>query len=374
MGLDLIAQKRDVINLYWLLLPLVGILFQFSKNRWSALHSIGTNDYLELIQKKEKKTSAFFSIYILITTWISHLAGASVGREGTAVQMGASLSDQIATRFSFSKEEKAIWIRAGMAAGFASVFGTPWAGTFFGLEINKVGSLSIKSILPCLITSFMANWISLHVYGTNHTVYPSISLPPPNIQFWLHIIILSLFLGLIGFIYKALESNIYKWADRLSTHFILKGIIFGLILYFILTSKFFETCIGLGSEKLLEPFSNNFENQFFLKKILSTSISIGLGYRGGEATPLFLIGSHAGAFISNYISLPIQLSAGIGFVALYCGLAKTPLTGMFLGIELFSPQAWFLYLVTTVIVIYFSGKHGLFSKQEWSDQLPKPLF
>jgi len=373
-GLEIAQNSRNSWQLMWFLLPAVGILFQFFKSYFPNLHHTGTNDYVEIVQQKEKKTSAFFSGYILLATWISHLAGASVGREGTAVQIGASFSEQLSHRFNFTKEEKSIWLRAGMSAGFASVFGTPFAGVLFGLEVSKVGEISWKSILPCLASAFFANFISLHVYDTNHIIYPAVFLPTQNIQFWANILFIGLFLGLIGFTYKALESNIYKLAERMPKHYILKGIISGLFVYLILQTETFKSCVGLGTEKLLEPFTKNNDLYFFIKKLFTTALSLGVGYKGGEATPLFLIGAHAGATFSNFSNLPIELAAAIGFVALYAGLAKTPLTGMMLGIELFTFHAWFIYLICTIIVIYTSGKKGLFATQNWSIKLPKPLY
>lgn len=373
-GLNFVQKLRIEWNAIWLLLPITGIIFQSIKNFQPDLHKTGTNTFVEIIQQKEKKTSAFFSIYILAATWLSHLAGASVGREGTALQMGASISEKFSELFKFSQVEKSIWIRAGVSAGFASVFGTPWAGAIFGLEINKVGEISWKSILPCISSAFLANWVSLHVYNTNHTFYPVVFLPSQNLSFWVHIAILGLFLSAIAYLYTALESNIFKWAEQLPKHYILKGIISGAIVYFILQSTYFHSSIGLGSEKLLEPFSPKLESFFFIKKLIATCLSLGLGFKGGEATPLFLIGSHAGAWISQFLSIPIALGAAIGFVALYCGLAKTPITGMILGIELFSFKGWLVYLMCTIIVIYFSGKKGLFSSQEWSQNIPKPKY
>ena len=210
--------------------------------------------------------------------------------------------------------------------------------------------------------------------NTNHTVYPAIFLPSLNSSFWLKLFILSLFLSAIAYIYKALESNIYKLSEQLPKHFILKGIISGLIVALLLSNQIFESSIGLGSQKLLVPFSNSFDSFYFIKKLLATATSLGLGFKGGEATPLFLIGSHASGFIGNTVGLPIGLAAAIGFVGIYGGLAKTPLTSMLMGIELFGKEAWFIYLLSTIIIIYFSGKKGLFSNQEWFEKIPKPFY
>jgi H+/Cl- antiporter ClcA len=99
-----------------------------------------------------------------------------------------------------------------------------------------------------------------------------------------------------------------------------------------------------------------------------------LGFKGGEATPLFLIGSQAAANLQDIVSLPIGFLAALGFCSLYTGLAKTPATGMAIGCELFGSSALICYLVVTLIVMYTSGKSGLFSKQTWAPWIPKPLY
>jgi H+/Cl- antiporter ClcA len=163
-------------------------------------------------------------------------------------------------KMSCSSQEKSIWIRAGMAAGFSSIFGTPMAGCFFGLEIGTVGKIHWPSLIACISTSFLANFISLHVWGTKHVFYPLVFLPTISMLFWAKLIIIGLFLGIIGLIYKRLESNISKLVAQLPRQAILKGLISGLILFVLFQIPFFKFSIGLGSEYLLQPFQETYSH------------------------------------------------------------------------------------------------------------------
>ena len=304
--------------------------------------------------------------YLIIpATWLSHLAGASVGREGTAVTMGRVLGEKISSSSVFPK--------AGMAAGFASVFGTPLAGAFFALEVGEVGKINFRHLPACVFAAFSANFVSLHVYGTKHLSYPVLFLPSFSGEFYAKLALMGLFLALIAFLYKRSESIIISSFDKLPVQGPLKGILAGLILLGVLSIPVFHETSGLGSKFLLRPFEE-VAPDFALWKLLATNLSLGLGFKGGEATPLFLIGSHAASGFASWFGLPIGLAAAIGFVSLYGGLAKTPLAATFLGMELFGPSAWFCYLIITLIVLFGSGKKGIFSNQTWADYLPKPLY
>jgi H+/Cl- antiporter ClcA len=333
-GLDWIQQNGS----YLYALPILGLVFQ----------------------------SFPFPAYLIIpATWLSHLAGASVGREGVAVAMGRVLGEKITSSSVFSK--------AGMAAGFASIFGTPLAGAFFALEVGEVGKINFRHLPACLLAAFFANNFSLHVYGTKHLSYPSIFLPSFSASLYAKLALLGLFLALIAFLYKRSESIIISAFDKSPVQGPLKGFLAGLILFGVLSIPVFHESSGLGSEFLLRPFTA-VSSDFALWKLLATNVSLGLGFKGGAATPLFLIGSHAASGFASWLSLPLGLSAAIGFVGLYGGLAKTPLAATFLGMELFGPSAWFIYLIITLIVLFGSGKKGIFASQTWADYLPKPLY
>lgn len=355
-------------------LPLLGVCFQYLAKRPNSSFQLGTNDLIDRVNQKRDDIPWVFGPFMLVGTWLSQLFGASVGREGTAVQMGGAASYQISHWLGLEESDKIDWLRAGMSAGFASVFGTPWAGCLFGLEISKVGQISFRSFIPCLFSAFGANWVSLHVWGTNHNNYPTIFLPEINGAFWVKIACIGLFLGLIGLFYSRLESVISKSFDQLPIHHILKGILAGLILLLIFQFPYFQESIGLGSSFLLRPFESGETTNFAFSKTLATSLSVGLGFKGGEATPLFLIGAHASSALHEIILLPIPFLAALGFTCLYTGLAKTPLTSLAMGTELFGMEAWFCFLICTLMVMYISGKNGIFKKQAWANWIPKPLY
>jgi H+/Cl- antiporter ClcA len=370
-GLQLIEENR---HSYFLLgLPLVALLLYRSR-KWT-FSQVGTNDLIKQLNGETVPNSFLQTPFTLASTWLSHLVGASVGREGAAVFMGGSLANASANQFNLSPAEKSIWLRAGMSAGFAAIFGTPWAGCFFGLEMKEVGKIHFRSFFACISSAFAANLVSLHVYGTKHVLYPHIFLPSISLVFWAKLVLIGLFIALIARFYSRLESIISFASDKLLIQAYQKAILAGLILLALFNFPEFQESVGLGSEYLLRPFEENFTAGYFaIEKLIATCLSLGLGFKGGEATPLFLIGAHATAGLAHILELPGPFLAAIGFTCLYMGLTKTPIAAMCMGIELFGTDAWFCYLIVTIITIYFTGNKGIFKSQTWANYVPKLPF
>src|SRR5476651_2825519 len=142
--------------LVWLL-PLAG----FGVG-WIYLHvgrSVegGANLLIDEIHDPKKIIPLRMAPLVLGATVVSHLFGASVGREGTAVQMGGTLADQLTHLFRMAQRQRRLLIMAGMSAGFASVFGTPLAGAIFGLEVLAIGRMRYDALLACLAASVVAD-------------------------------------------------------------------------------------------------------------------------------------------------------------------------------------------------------------------------
>src|SRR5206468_6373283 len=92
-------------------------------------------------------------------TLVSHLFGASVGREGTALQMSGSLTDLVARHLHLPPEDRRLRLIASLAAGFGSVFGDPWAGAVFAIEVQSIGRVRYRAVLPALAASFVGDGV-----------------------------------------------------------------------------------------------------------------------------------------------------------------------------------------------------------------------
>ncbi|MBO73141.1 MAG: chloride channel protein, partial [Flavobacteriales bacterium] len=132
-------NTRETNNWLIFLLPLGGVLVAVAYKFFGRSLGKGNNLIIEEVQSPSKLISFLMAPLVLIGTIITHVFGGSAGREGTAVQMGASLADQLNFLTKFTEEERKILLMCGMAAGFSSLFGTPLAGAVFALEIIFIG-------------------------------------------------------------------------------------------------------------------------------------------------------------------------------------------------------------------------------------------
>jgi H+/Cl- antiporter ClcA len=101
----------------------------------------------------------------------------------------------------------------------------------------------------------------------------------------------------------------------------------------------------------------------FAAKTLFTSVTLGAGFKGGEVTPLFYIGSTLGNALSRVLPLPSSLLAGMGFVAVFAGAANTPIASTLMAVELFGAEAGAFAGIACVLSYLFSGHKGIYSSQ-----------
>jgi H+/Cl- antiporter ClcA len=107
------------------LLPAGGWFIGWTYYKYGSSVVRGNNQIIDEYRSPRKIIPLRMAPMILIGTLLTHLFGGSAGREGTAVQMGGALADQVTGWLGLSTEDRRILLLAGVSGGFASVFGTP---------------------------------------------------------------------------------------------------------------------------------------------------------------------------------------------------------------------------------------------------------
>ena len=349
-GLIWIGDIRKEYLYYFVpFLALAGLLIVFIYQKFAGKTGKGMGLIFEVGHGTEKEIPLRLVPILTVATWITHLFGGSAGREGVAVQLGATFSHRFNKYFNFPDKSK-VFLVTGMAAGFGGLFQTPIAALFFGLEVLALGNLQLYALLPAVVAAFTSSWTSsfLGLEKFTHIVNTTLSITP---TMFVKFAILGIIFGFAGNLFVYLQSFLKKFAAEKIKNPYYRIFIIGIFLSIILLLLHEGRYTGLGTNLIENSFLGKpiFGYDWILKLLLTTW-TLAAGFQGGEVTPLFSIGASLGVVIAIFFGLPIEFVAAAGYISVFGSATNTLLAPIFIGGEVFG----FNNLPFFVIIVIFA--------------------
>lgn len=355
-SIELVTEIREEYPFLIYLLPIAGIIIAAMYTYAKKYGSLNTMRVVSAI-KDGKDVPFIMAPLIFVSSCISHLCGASVGREGAALQLGGSIGYKIGTLFKLPKEVKKFMAPVGMSAVFSAVFGTPLTASVFVVE--AAGFPNILILLCTLVSSFAAFFTSL-LLGVAPVRF---NIPGNNeytLKFILAVVITGIVCGIVSVIFNKtlkIAGIIFKRIFK-SPYFM--GMAGGVILICMTLVAGTYDYNGAGMKVIESAMMGEVFALAFLIKIIFTSVSVGAGFKGGEIVPTFFVGATLGCTMGKFLGINPSVASALGFTALFCGMVNCPISSLIIAMEVFGFKMIPAFAIAVAVSYICSGKGGLY--------------
>jgi H+/Cl- antiporter ClcA len=305
------------------------------------------------LARSRELVSPWIGIGKVILTLLGLLGGASTGREGPTVQVGAAIMSSVGR---LTRIPRAGLILAGSCAGIAAAFNTPLGGIVFGIEEmsqafeRRTSGLTLAAVI-------MAGLTALAVKG-NYTYFGTVAASFPVSAAWLAIPACGIVGGALGGAFSrvvvATARGLPGWAGRFMARW---PAIFAALCGFgvaVCGQASGQTIFGTGYSEARHLMSHTgvlITPAFAILKILATLLSTISGIPGGIFSPSLAVGAGIGADIGLIFR---QADPGalflLGMVAYLAGVVQAPITAFVIVTEMTEARGMLIPLMATAVI------------------------
>jgi len=361
--------RTDARWLVWFL-PLAGLAVGFAYWRAGTAVAGGNAMLFDRVENHDRDVPFRLTPLVFCSSVVSHIAGASVGREGAALQMTSGVVDGWGTRLGLSARDKSFLLVSAIASGFGSIVGAPIAGAVFALEVRRDGNTRLPAALPALVASAVgvATVEVLGIARTRFPAFPEISL---GVDLFTRIAVASVLCGVLGLAFivsiggfRALLARVVTWPP-------LRPVVGGIVVLVLVVALDLADMQGLSLHLAVEAQTQGttlsdgvpgtLVREWWWKFVL-TVVSVGSGFIGGEVVPLIVLGALSGAAVGHVTGGDVALLAILGSVAMLAAGAKAPIACAILGAELFGWSGFGIFLAACLIARAASGHDSIYGR------------
>ena len=383
--LQRVGDIRDANPLYWIpALALGGIAIVLTYKKIGKGSERGMGIVFDVAHGNEREIPLRLIPLIMVTTWVTHLFGGSSGREGVAMQIGATLGHNISSKIPVDNAPRILLV-AGMAAGFAGLFQTPLAAIALSLEILLAGHLEMAALLPAAVAAVTAYKVSEMLGYEKFSIDLNAFSPDWNIAslfygdagldiyFVLKLAVLGLLFGIVGGGFARLLPLSKKFFAEKIPNPVKRVAIMGVALSVLLLLCWQGRYSGLGTNLTDMCFGNaaavsaNGAGIYawdWILKMLFTIVTLSVGFQGGEVTPLFTIGATFGAVIASLVGVPFALAAGLGYAAVFGAATNTLFAPILVGAEIFGFDTLPAFFIVCTVAYVCNGGKSIYAQKK----------
>ena len=291
----------------------------------------------------------------IVLTLFGLLVGASVGREGPTVQVGAAIMLAAGTAAGMKRGDG--MILAGGAAGVAAAFNTPLAGIVFAIE-ELAKEFEHRTSGLVLTAVILAGLASLAVLG-NYSYFGSTQAALTDLSSWVAVPVCGVVGGLLGAVFTVI---VVTAARRLPS--IAGGIVRRYPLIFAAVCGAAAAAIGAASGGLV--YGTGYAEAraalegtvslpwwYALAKLAATVLAAISGIPGGIFSPSLSVGAGLGAALAWCApTAPVGVAVLLGMVSYFAGVVQAPITAFVIVMEMTNNQAMILPLMAASLIGY----------------------
>ncbi len=301
---------------------------------------------------RQRLVSLRIAIGKVLLTILGLLCGASVGREGPTVQVGASLMFAVGR---MSPRRQPGLILAGASAGVAAAFNTPLAGIVFGIEEmgrsfeSRTNGLAIATVIAAGITS-------LAIVG-DYLYFGTTGVAIGNAMGWLAVVAMGIAGGLLGGLFsrgvilfsRGLPGGIGR---RIKAHPVLFALLCGFLVSLCgLASGGSVFGTGYAQARGLLEGGGGAPHAFGAWKFAATFLSAVSGVPGGIFSPCLATGAGLGFLASPLFGgVPLAALVLLGMVSYFAGVVQAPITAFVIVTEMTGDHAMIVPLMAAAFI------------------------
>lgn len=379
--LTAVSDVRDMHPIYWIPgLALAGAGIVFAYRKFGKGTERGMDMVFGVAHGKESEIPLRMIPMVAVATWLTHLFGGSAGREGVAMQIGATLGHNISRKIHVENAGRILLV-AGMAAGFAGLFQTPLAAIALAIEVLLVGHLELAALLPATAAAFTAYKVS-ELLGSEFPVKVNDILPADitriiwnddglDMNFVMKLVLLGILFGIIGGGFAKILSYAKTFFERKFANPYKRIVFGGIAISFLLLLFWQGRYAGLGTNLIDMIFAGSVQDAAaaihasdWILKLIFTIATIAIGFKGGEVTPLFAIGATFGAWIALSLGIPLPIAAALGYAAVFGAATNTLFAPMLIGAEVFGFDLLPAFFIVCVMAYTCNGGQSIYAQKK----------